>query len=208
MNYLAHLYLSGSDKELVLGNFVGDFIKGRNFKQFSPKVQEGIRLHRTIDSFTDSHPLIKEGNKRLYSSYHKYAGVIMDIFYDHFLAINWKLYHDKKTLEEFASSMHHILVRNYLKLPNEAKKIVPFLIQSKRLVSYGTLDGIERTLIIMTKHTSLPDQTNAAMECMDRYYDDLNEEFQAFFKDMIQLVQTEHQVKLPVPDDSDLVSGK
>src|SRR5690349_12341831 len=94
MNFLAHIFLSGDDPEIMVGNFIGDFVKGRNLDdRFSSGIVKGIELHRAIDEYTDSHPVVAQSKNRLRPKYRHYAPVIVDVFYDHFLAKNWKNYH-------------------------------------------------------------------------------------------------------------------
>ncbi len=196
MNYLAHLYLSGDKPDIILGNFLGDSLKGKEYLRYNKTVQKGVFLHRFIDSFTDKHPLIKAGTERLRPGYRKYAGVVVDIFYDHFFAINWKTYHHI-SLPQFAEQMHKILSSYYFKMPPKAQQLVPFLIQSKRLVTYESFDGIEKTLKIMSIHTSLPDETEFAMETLHDKYALFNKDFNQFFPEMIQAIGEEFKIKLP-----------
>lgn len=201
MNYLAHLYLSGNNADIILGNFLGDSVKGRDFSQYNSSVQKGIKLHRFIDSYTDAHISTHNGILRLRPKYRKYAGVVVDIFYDHFLAINWESYH-KISLISFADKMHETLSRRYFEMPHKAQKLVPFLIQSRRLVTYESFDGIEQTLKIMSIHTSLPDETLFAMDILYKKYNEFNEEFNSFFKELIEKITKIFEIKLPYPLDS------
>ncbi len=198
MNYLAHLYLSGDKPDIILGNFLGDSLKGKEYLRYNKTVQKGVFLHRFIDSFTDKHQLVKKGTERLRPGYRKYAGVIVDIFYDHFLAVNWKKYH-YISLVEFADRMHEVLSGYYFKMPPKAQQLVPFLIQSKRLVTYESFDGIEKTLRIMSIHTSLPDETEFAMEVLYKKYNHFNEDFNEFFQEIIKAIREEFGIKLPYP---------
>ncbi len=198
MNYLAHLYLSGTTSDIILGNFLGDSLKGREYLRYNKRVQKGVFLHRFIDSFTDDHHLVREGIKRLRPEYRKYAGIVVDIFYDHFLAINWETYHFI-SLDDFAEEMHEVLSNYYFDMPPKAKVLVPFLIQSKRLVTYKEFDGIEKTLRIMSIHTSLPDKTDFAMEILDKCYDDFNDDFNTFFQEIISEIKKQYRIKLPYP---------
>ncbi len=126
MNYLAHLYLSGDKPDIILGNFLGDSLKGKEYLCYNKTVQRGVFLHRFIDSFTDKHQLIRNGTERLRPGYRKYAGVVVDILYDHFLAVNWEKYH-YISLSEFADQMHEVLSNYYFKMPPKAQQLVPFL---------------------------------------------------------------------------------
>src|SRR4051812_44429809 len=109
MNFLAHLYLSGDNDYVKLGNFIGDFVKGRNLnEQFPSGIARGIRLHRAIDEFTDSHPIVKKSKDRLRPAYRHYAPVIVDVFYDHFLARNWTRYSDT-ALADYAEQTYDLV---------------------------------------------------------------------------------------------------
>jgi acyl carrier protein phosphodiesterase len=103
MNFLAHIYLSGDNYLIKIGNFMADGIRGKQFKNYPQEVQKGIVLHRAIDTFTDAHPVFRQSTKKLHSRYHHYAGVIVDVFYDHFLAKNWANYSD----ENLADYVNH-----------------------------------------------------------------------------------------------------
>ena len=87
MNYLAHLYLSAFNKEIMVGNFIADRVKGKQYLNFPQEVQQGILLHRSIDSFTDEHPVSKIIRKELFPAHRHYSSVLVDMFYDHFLAL-------------------------------------------------------------------------------------------------------------------------
>ncbi len=190
MNYLAHIYLSGESEEIKLGNFIGDFVKGKQFMKYPPNVAKGIMLHRQIDSFTDSHPLINECIVKLRPGFGKYSGIVVDIFLDHFLAVNWHLYSIEK-LSSFTKDFHAILLANFFQLPNQVKMFLPFLIQNKRLQSYVSFDGIEKTLRNMVSHTSLPSETEFAMNILEEEYEFFNQAFNRFFPEMIQFVELE-----------------
>jgi acyl carrier protein phosphodiesterase len=101
MNFLAHIYLSGNDNLLKIGNFMADSIRGNHYLDYPDSLRKGILLHRHIDTFTDSHPIYRKSKHRLHSKYGHYSGVIMDIVYDHFLSKNWSVYSNEK-LEDYA----------------------------------------------------------------------------------------------------------
>src|SRR5689334_7104563 len=112
MNFLAHLHLSGDNEEIKIGNFIADFVKGKNYDDFPAGIRQGIIIHRHIDYFTDTHPVVSESKQRLYATYHKYAAVIVDIFYDHYLATRWEQY-SNISLVDFASEFY-FMVKKYL----------------------------------------------------------------------------------------------
>lgn len=184
MNYLAHLYLSGDDPDVLVGNFIGDHVKGRRFTRYQGGVQTGILLHRYIDTFTDKHPVFRESASMFKEGYRRYAGVVADIIYDHFLAANWQNYSDID-LHAFVGRSHHILMRNYFGLPGRVKQFLPFLVKSRRLETYQYFEGVTRTLNIMSSNSSLPDATTFAMHRLESCYDVLQEQFEAFMPDVI-----------------------
>lgn len=179
MNYLAHLYLSGDNPELLVGNFIGDYVKGRQFTRYTGTIQKGILLHRHIDTFTDSHPEVLKSAAIFKDGYHRYAGVVCDIVYDHFLAANWSNF-SNIALRDFVSRAHRILLRHYFSLPLQVKQFLPFLIKSRKLENYQYLEGVEKTLRIMSSHSSLPDESEYALEQLQNHYSDLQQQFFRF----------------------------
>ena len=198
MNYLSHIYLSGQSEEIILGNFIGDHVKGQQFLNYPPEVAKGIYLHRQIDSFTDSHPVVNECIVKMRPAFGKYSGIVIDIFLDHFLAVNWPDYSFEK-LSTFTKRFHAVLLANFFQLPSQVKLFVPFLIQNKRLQSYASFDGIEKTLRIMVKHTSLPAETEFALKILEDEYPFFNDAFHRFFPEIIQYIETKGEFKIERP---------
>ena len=198
MNYLSHIYLSGDSEEIKLGNFIGDFVKGRQYLKYSPDVAKGIMLHRQIDLFTDSHSIVKECIEKLRPGFGKYSGIVIDIFLDHFLAANWHHY-SFEMLPSFTKRFHAVLLSNFFLLPAQVKMFLPFLIQNKRLQSYVSFDGIEKTLRIMVSRTSLPSETEFAMKILEDEYDFFNHAFNRFFPEMIHFVEQQSNFKIVRP---------
>jgi acyl carrier protein phosphodiesterase len=183
MNFLAHLYLSGVDDELMIGNFIADSVKGNDYKKFSPGIQKGIQLHRSIDGFTDSHPVVGSSKQRLRPWFGKHAGIVVDIFYDHFLSVDWSIYHTEK-LDEFIRHAYIIMIQNYLILPGRVKQYLPFMVTNNWLEKYGTPDGIEKVLMGMSRRTSLPGNGLQAMQSFTEHYEVYRKEFNAFFPEL------------------------
>jgi len=198
MNYLSHIYLSGDSEEVKLGNFIGDFVKGKQFLKYPPNVAKGILLHRQIDSFTDSHRIVNECIVKLRPGFGKYSGIIIDIFFDHFLAVNWHHYSIEK-LPSFTKRFHAVLLSNFFQLPSQVKMFLPFLIQNKRLQSYGSLEGIEKTLGIMVQHSSLPSEVEFAMKILGEEYQFFNTSFNQFFPEIISFVETKGSFNIVRP---------
>ena len=187
MNFLAHLYLSGEPGPLMIGNFIADHVKGKQMERYAPEIQEGIRLHRKIDAFADSHPIVKQSTARFKPCYQRYASVVIDVVYDHFLAKNWNRY-SPIPLNTFVSNVHAYLFKRYFTLPNSVKGFLPFLIKSRRLENYQHIWGIERSLSIMSNHSSLPAQSECGIKIMTEQYEEINNEFIAFFEDMFSAI--------------------
>ncbi len=199
MNYLSHIYLSGDSEEIQLGNFIGDFVKGQQFMRFPPNVAKGILLHRQIDLFTDSHISVKECIRKLRPGFGKYSGIVIDIFLDHFLAVNWHHYSHEK-LPSFTKGFHAVLLSNFFQLPSKVKMFLPFLIQNKRLQSYVSIDGIEKTLSIMVSRTSLPSEIEFAMKILEDEYEFFNRAFNQFFPEIIHFVEAKGDFKISRPN--------
>ncbi|MCD6202627.1 MAG: DUF479 domain-containing protein [Bacteroidales bacterium] len=195
MNYLAHTFLSGDSDQVRIGNFIGDYVKGSDFNFYPEGIKKGIILHRHIDYFTDNHPVVQESKSRLIPFYHKYAGVIIDIFYDHFLSANWDFI-SSIPLKELAKITYRNLHDNYDILPEAIRRVVPSFIFNRWLEAYNTVEGIDLVLKKMSTVTSLPDFTDEAINTMILYYDKFREEFFEFFPDIVHYVTTTFDVHL------------
>lgn len=185
MNFLAHIFLSGDHELITLGNFVADGIRGRKYKDYPPEMQVGILLHREIDTFTDAHPIVRQSTKRLHKNYSHYSGVIVDIFYDHFLAKNWNHY-EAEDLESYVQRFYRSIERHYDLMPKRFKDLTPYMINGNWLYSYRTMEGIQKVLNGMNRRTNNKSRMNEAKEELRLYYDDFEKEFEAFFKLLIQ----------------------
>ncbi|MEJ2004881.1 MAG: ACP phosphodiesterase [Cyclobacteriaceae bacterium] len=187
MNFLAHSYLSGSSEPILVGNFIGDFVKGKAFETYPDEIRNGIWLHREIDSYTDSHPEVRKCRKRLWPNFHHYAGVVIDLFNDHLLAVEWSAY-SATPLEEFAGHVYKTMQRNDDILPAGARRMLPYMIDGNWLVSYGTLSGIDRALTGLSQRTSFRSNMENASRELARDYDFYRESFQNFFPDLMSFV--------------------
>jgi len=183
MNFLAHIYLSGENDLIKIGNFMADGIRGKQFEHFPLDVQKGIILHRSIDTYTDSHVVFRQSTKRLHEKYHHYAGVIVDIIYDHFLAKNWTKYSDEK-LESFINRFYQSLHDNYDILSEKTQGLMPYMIERNWLLSYQTIDGIHNILTQMDKRSKNQSKMQFASAELREFYAEFEEEFTLFFEDI------------------------
>lgn len=184
MNFLAHIYLSFDDPQITLGNFFADHIRANKYKHLPHKVQKGILLHRAIDTFTDAHPIARQSSKRLHKNYSHYSQIIVDIYYDHFLAKNWKKY-SNKPLDTYVASFYDLLEENYEILPVGTKRMLPYMITDNWLYSYANLTGIARVLNGMNRRTKNKSKMNFAIIDLEEHYTDFENEFTAFFEELI-----------------------
>ena len=184
MNFLAHIYLSVDDDGITIGNFIADGIKGKRYRKYPQQIQKGILLHRAIDSYTDSHPIVKRSTKRLHENYGHYSGVIVDILYDHFLAKNWKNYHDIP-LNEYVDEFYEMLRNNYEVLPTRIQRMMPYMINDNWLLNYATIPGISRILNQMNVRTKGISKMNFAVLELEEFYVEFEEEFTSFFAELI-----------------------
>ena len=180
MNFLAHIYLSGNNKDLILGNFIADSIKGRKYLQYPPEIQKGILLHRQIDTYTDSHPLVRASASKLHKNYSHYSGVIVDIFYDHFLASHWNEY-SEVPLEKFVADFYILLQNNFDLLPAPVQRFLPYMVADNWLLSYGSIEGIGRILYQMNIRTKNIVQMDCAVDDLKEHYSEFKQEFNEFF---------------------------
>ena len=184
MNFLAHIYLSGNDELVKIGNFMADGIRGKQFETYHPQIQKGILLHRAIDTFTDAHQIFRSSTKRLHPNYHHYSGIIVDIFYDHFLAKNWKKYSDE-TLDDFADNFYDSLKKNYHLLSKKTQDILHYITTQNWLVSYKNVNGIEQILTQMDKRMAGKAIMRKSVTELLTYYEDFENEFTSFFSELI-----------------------
>lgn len=187
MNYLAHSYLSGDDQELFIGNFIADHVKGNGIKRFNEGIIKGISLHRAIDTFTDHHPVVSQSRARLRKKYRKYAGVITDMFYDHFLASNWGVY-SEEDLVEHTLGRYRTLLRHFLILPAKTKRILPFMISANWMASYASLEFLQRSMEGLAYRTTFPSGMEKAVEDLKKDYDLYKGEFDLFFPEVKKYV--------------------
>lgn len=180
MNYLAHIFLSGNNEQLMIGNFIADSVKGENWKTYEEEIQKGILLHRAIDTFTDTHEIVKESKKRLWSRYRHYNAVIVDIYYDHFLAKNWKEYHPLN-LSDFVERTYINLKENEEILPEQTKLFFKYMVEHNWLYNYQFIEGIKKVMGGMSRRTSFDSGMENSTEELVEFYDEFEGDFKSFF---------------------------
>ena len=190
MNYLAHLFLAEENDDAKLGALLGDFVKGTILDKYSKEVEKEIQIHRKIDFYTDSHPIVKDA-KRLFSvEKRKYGNILLDVFYDHILAQKWQDY-NKISLENFTKQIYSILLRNMDVLPDKLRDTVPVMIEQDWLTSYQKFSGFEMAIARISRRLR---QENILMECIaeiETNYSSIALSFDTFFPQLMDYVERE-----------------
>jgi len=188
MNFLAHIYLSGEDEFIKIGNFIADSLHGKEYLEYPAGIRQGVLLHRAIDTFTDAHPVFRQSTKRLHTRYSHYSRVIVDIFYDHFLAKNWENY-SAVALAVYVEDFYTLLRKHYALLPEATKHIMEYMIPRNWLLHYRTIKGIEDVLTGMNRRTKGRSNMHLAIAELVHYNSEFEAEFTLFFKELIHYSQ-------------------
>ncbi|GAB4339381.1 MAG: acyl carrier protein phosphodiesterase [Flammeovirgaceae bacterium] len=183
MNFLAHIYLSGDDDEIMIGNFIGDFVKGRKFEEYAPKISLGIQLHRAIDTFTDAHEIVKKSKARIRPFYGKYAGVTIDMFYDYFLATKWSQYHSLP-LDKFSQKVYQTLQNQKTVLPLEVQQFLPYMIHQDWLGRYTSFQGLQQSLKGIDRRTNFKAGISDAIVYLKKFFRDFEKDYEFFFPEI------------------------
>ena len=184
MNWLAHAFLSKPEAEFRLGNLLADLVKGRDRAAMSAAFLAGVRQHQAIDAFTDSHPVVHRSRARIGEGYRHLTGILIDIFYDHYLALDWHLY-SPEPLDAFTARLYADLRAFSMQLPAEAQIALERMVRDDRLGSYRTIDGITATLqrvsVRLTQRIGKDFHLESAISELVANYDGLRKDFVEFF---------------------------
>lgn len=189
MNFLAHLFLSGAPgaaayADVLLGNFIADSVPGRQLENYPPAVQTGIRLHRAIDTFTDQHLVVRRSTQRLRAAGHgKYAGVISDMFLDHFLARNFREF-STESLPGFTRRVYALLTARETEMPSRVQHFFPHMAQHNWLLTYAETEGIGRALSGLSRRASAGSGMETAAVELVANYAEYEVDFRAFFPEL------------------------
>jgi acyl carrier protein phosphodiesterase len=203
MNYLAHLYLADSTPESILGNLLADFVKGKDVQLLPAGIQRGIRMHRQVDSFTDRNPIVQRSITRISAKWGWFSGILIDVYYDHIFALNWNDYCGEP-LRRFTSRINHCLRDNLPIVPQQFRELVGRMIESDRLFTYSTLEGIADTLLRLSARIRerIPRRNiglESAMPDLQANHEALGKDFHDFFPQLIAFVGEWKQQPEPEP---------
>ena len=189
MNYLAHLYLADTSDEFLIGSFLGDFVKGSIGDQYSPGISTGIKFHRKIDIYADMHEKTVASRNLFSREKRRFAGIILDICYDHFLSKHWSEYSDA-ALPEFIEYVYDLLQKYQDIFPQRLKSVLPRLISQNWLGTYVTLKGVEITLNRIARRISRKNSLEGSVSEIRSNYADLETNFLAFFPDLVAFAES------------------
>jgi acyl carrier protein phosphodiesterase len=192
MNWLAHILLSKPNVENRLGNLLGDLVKGKDIEKLNYNLRQGIDRHYAIDKFTDSHAIVKNSKRRISKDYGRFAGILIDVFYDHFLAKNWKLY-SSTILSDFTTDIYNSFQSYQGEIPQSARQIIQQMIEEDWLTNYQHFDGVVNALKRIDERiqSRMANQVSLvyAMPILEQEYINLEQDFRFFFPELQHHIQ-------------------
>ena len=183
MNYLAHLYLSEADDDALLGSLMGDFVKGPLDERYAPAIMRGIALHRRIDTFTDAHPVVHASKARVSAERRRYAGIMVDMFYDHFLARYWPEF-SAEPLAMFTQRVYEILARRSDILPERLQEMAPHMMRTDWLGSYAHVEAIHTALNNMGRRFRRENRLLDSADELEQNYAGFEQDFREFLPEV------------------------
>lgn len=188
MNYLAHLFLAEDTAESILGNLLGDFAQGAAKEQYSTAIQQGIELDRKVDIYTDTHLIVREAKRSISSERKRYAGILINVFYDHFLAKHWMKY-SSIPLQYFTQKVYTLLLQQQNVLPDTLRQILPTMIQQDWLTSYQQISGVEAAIARIARRLKRSEPLVNGVEELKVHYQEFELGFEIFFPELISSVE-------------------
>jgi acyl carrier protein phosphodiesterase len=190
VNYLAHCFLADITGTSIVGNLMGDVVRGPLEGRYPAEIERGIRLHRRIDSHTDTHPVVRAAKARFHPPFRRYAGILLDVFFDHFLARDWKQYHPE-SLEAFADRVYRAIAAEPALFGGGLRLSLDYMRSHRLLESYRETRGIRRALTGLSRRLSRTNPLAEGIGELDRCYADFEEDFGLFFPQLIEFARSE-----------------
>ncbi len=187
MNYLAHLLLSSHTPETLIGGLLGDFVKGPLTNRFDPAVAHGILLHRAIDRYTDDHDIVRSSRALISAERRRYAGIMIDVFYDHFLARHWSNF-ATVSLADFTQEAYRVLALHQFSLPDRLQHLLPHMTRDDWLTSYQEHWAVDAALNGISQRLRRPNRLAGAACELQAHYQQLEAQFLAFFPQLVRYV--------------------
>jgi len=183
MNYLAHAYLSFGRPGILVGNMISDHVKGKRKFDYPGQIQQGIAVHREIDRFTDTHPATKEAKEVFRPAYRLYAGSLMDVIYDHFLALDENEFTDE-SLKAFTINTYAMLDQFTDHFPEKFSRMYPYMKAQNWLYNYRYRQGIEKSLAGLVRRAKYLEESDTAYLLFNEHYNKLKDLYQLFFPEL------------------------
>lgn len=199
MNYLAHLKLGSANPAHMVGHMLGDFVKPREIAAYPPPIQAGIAMHQRVDAFSDGHPVFAASRRRFEPPYRRYAGILVDLAYDHFLAKHWDQYSPAEDLPLFARRAYAVLREHESMLPKRLQRMLPHMIADDWLCSYRELKNVGRALWGISRRLQRANPLPTAITAIEAGYEGLESDFQQFFPELLEfssLMESEQLMSL------------
>lgn len=184
MNFLAHAHLSFRQPQILVGNMISDFVKGKLQYDYPAAILQGIRLHRAIDNFTDTHEVTTQLKLFFRPQYRLYAGAFTDVVYDHFLANDHLEFLTDEDLKTFAASTYNVLETNFDVLPQNFQTILPYMIKYNWLYNYKTREGIEKSFAGLVRRSAYLKESAVAFDIFNAHYTTMNLLYHQFYPDI------------------------
>ncbi len=183
MNYLAHLYLSSHTDDALVGALLGDFVKVDHYRRYPAPVARAIILHRSIDSFTDAHPLHRASRRRLDARFRHTRGLLVDLFYDHFLAREWDRWANQ-SLDIFTRRVYTAMQTFDHQLPARLERMLPYMVADNWLASYRDLENVGRALAGLSRRLQAANHLDEGLPELTSHYRELEKDFLAFWPEL------------------------
>jgi acyl carrier protein phosphodiesterase len=188
VNFLAHTYLAGGSDHAIVGSLMGDFVKGPLSSRYGAEITRALALHRRIDMYTDAHHVVRQSRHRVSSARRRFAGILVDMFYDHFLARHWAEYSDTP-LERFTARIYSALSAHHALLPERLRDIAPRMAAADWLGSYRYVEAIGLALDRMGQRLKRGNALLHSTEELLEHYDGFDVDFRAFFPDVVRFAR-------------------
>jgi acyl carrier protein phosphodiesterase len=196
MNYLAHAFLSRATPDLLAGGLLGDFVKGRTgLQQYRPTICAGILLHRAIDRYTDAHPSVQASCALISPARRRFAGILVDVFYDHFLARHWQRY-SAQPLADFTQQVYATLLPDIASFPQRLQRMLPRMAADDWLASYAEIESVDAALHGITRRFQRFARAAVLADGVQEllhHYAALEQHFLDFFPELLDFVETEQR---------------
>ena len=180
MNFVAHQYLSFKQQSLQIGNLLGETVKGKQYSDFPDDIQKGILLHRSIDTFTDSHEIVKQSSSYFHETQHKFAPIIVDVIYDYFLIKHWNDFSDTP-YQKFKLDCYQLFKNEYDTFPKKLQETIFYLLKYDWFENYSTIEGVQKTLKGIGSRAKFENNLHQFIPEFELYYSMLEKDFLQFF---------------------------